>query len=304
MWRNKKYRRRWSALFCYALLAGFLQGQNSPGVSNVAQKRIASFLRDPLPARTSAQEPPAFYSPDSLYQYIDGGADIFLLYDFQLLLHQNLKNAQAELNVDIYDMGKPEDAFGIYAAERSTRYAFVPIGIEGYRSKGILNFLQDRYYVKLAGSGAGADALLVPLARLLSQRIGGVRTFPALLRELPQAHRVQHSEQYMRKDPMGHAFLAPAYMIGYSWTSKESKLLISVAGSVAEARARLEQLAKHFRESGECVSAPELGEGGIRARNSYEGRLIARTQGRYVVILLEPPPDGVAIVKSVAQNLP
>ena len=87
---------------------------------------------------------------------MDGGADVYLLYDFQVLLHQDFKSGQAELSTDIFDMGSAEDAFGIYAAERSPSYRFLDIGIEAYRSEGILNFLQDRYYIKLSGSGPGA----------------------------------------------------------------------------------------------------------------------------------------------------
>ena len=83
--------------------------------------------------------------------------------------------------------------------------------MEGYRSEGTLNFVQDRYYVKLAASGAGARAALDPFARMLSRRIGGTARPPALLAKLPVEHRVAHSEQYVRKDPLGHAFLAPAY---------------------------------------------------------------------------------------------
>jgi len=104
-------------------------------------------------------------------------------------------------------MDQTEDAFGIYAAERSPTYKFVSIGGEGYRDKGVFNFLQDHYYVKLSGSGANVDGLLDQFARLLSERIGGVRTLPALLVKLPREHRVPHSEQYVRKDPLGHAFL-------------------------------------------------------------------------------------------------
>ena len=80
--------------------------------------------------------------------------------------------------------------------------------------------------------------------------------------------------------------------------------MVSVANNSQEAKSRLEQLAKHFRESGECVSALELGEGGIRARNNYEGRLIARLQGRYVISLLNPPENWAEILKTVARNLP
>ena len=304
---------RWSAgLICATLALATVQAQSSAslnsgsptGAPDAPQKQLANLLREPLPGHARAQASPSFYNPDSLYQYIDGGADIYLLYDFKNLLHQEFKSGAAELTVDVYEMDGTEDAFGIYAAERSPAYKFVSIGAEGYRDKGVVNFLQDHYYVKLSGSGANADGLLDQFAQLLSGRIGGTRTLPALLGKLPREHRVPHSEQYMRKDPLGHAFLAPAYVVAYAQGKQESKLVVSVANNAQEAKSRSEQLAKHFRESGECASAPELGEGGIRARNNYEGRLIARTRGRYVIALLNPPDNGGEILKAVAQNLP
>lgn len=81
------------------------------------------------------QEPASFYKPDTLYEYIDGGADVYLLYDFQRLLHQNFRTPGGELTADIYDLGKPENAFGIYSAERSPRYKFVTLaGCDGCES--------------------------------------------------------------------------------------------------------------------------------------------------------------------------
>jgi hypothetical protein len=304
---------RWSvALVCttFAMLmiqalssASHDSGSRAQGMS-AGQQPLASLLREPLPGHASAQAQPSSYNPDRLYQYIDGGADIYLLYSFKSLLHQDFKSGAADLTVDIYDMDKTEDAFGIYAAERSPGYKFFSIGAEGYRDKGILNFVQDRYYVKLSGSGSNADALLDQFARLLSGRIGGTQTLPALLAKLPREHQVPHSQQYVRKDPLGHAFLAPAYIVAYGQGKQESKLLVSVANNAQEAKSRSEQLAKHFKQSGECSSAPELGEGGIRAKNTYEGRLIACTRGRYLIALLNPPENGAEMLKTVAQSLP
>ena len=265
--------------------------------------QISRFLADPLPGQPKPEGELVFYKPDSLYQYLDGGADVYLLYDFQNLMHQDFKSGAAELTADIYQMGKPEDAFGIYSAERSPKYNYIAVGAEGYHSKGVLNFFQDRYYVKLAGSGSGADALLDQLAHTLSMRIGGTRTLPLVLSKLPQLHRVRHSEQYIRKDPLGHPFLAPAYVVTYTSSPKESKLLVSMANDAAGAKGRVDQLAKHFKQSGECTAAGELGENGIRAKNSFEGSVIARTEGRYVVLLLNPPPDGAALLRSAASAL-
>ena len=279
-------------------------GNSAHGQSSApAQPQLGKLLSEPLPGHPKPEGAASFYKPDTLYQYIDGGADVYLLYDFRVLLHQDFKAGAADITADVYDMGKPEDAFGIYSAERSPKYNYIPVGAEGYSSKGVLNFFQDRYYVKLSGSGATADALLDQFARTLSTRIAGSRTAPPLLVKLPQQRRVKHSEQYIRKDPLGHAFLAPAYVVTYASTPKESKLLVSVANDAAGAKARLEQLAKHFKQTGECSPAPELGEGGIRAKNSFEGNIIARTQGRYVIVLLNPPQDGATLLKSAALTL-
>jgi hypothetical protein len=307
----KCWARRTSWLICGMLAAGFFppqslaSGDGAPRTqaSDTAQKHLLTFLGEPLPGNPTAQAAPSFYGPDNLYQYMDGGADVYLLYDFQVLLHQDFKSGQADLTVDIFDMGNAEDAFGMYAAERAPGYSFLDIGIEAYRNEGILNFLQDRYYIKLAGFGPGSDDLLEKFARTLSERIAGTRAFPALLEMLPQEHRVNHSEQFTRKDPLGHRFLSPAYIVSYKQGEVESKLLISVAKDPAEAKARLESLAKYFRESGKCAAAPDLGEGAIQASNTFEGRVIAVAQGRYLIMVLNPASDAAALLKKTAQDL-
>ncbi|MGB2676447.1 MAG: DUF6599 family protein [Candidatus Acidiferrum sp.] len=307
----KFWARRTSWLICGLLAAGFFPPQSSaPGdgaprtqAPDTAQRHLLTFVGAPLPGNPTAQGAPSFYGPDNLYQYMDGGADVYLLYDFQVLLHEDFKSGQAELTVDIFDMGNSEDAFGMYAAERAPGYNFLDIGIEAYRNEGILNFLQDRYYVKLAGFGPGSDDLLEQLARVLSERIAGTRAFPPLLEKIPQAHRVKHSEQFTRKDPLGHGFLSPAYVVNYKQGELESKLLISVAKDPAEAKTRLESLTKYFRESGKCEAAPDLGDGAIQASNTFEGRVIAVAEGRYLIMVINPASDAAALLKKTAQDL-
>jgi len=307
----KFWARRASWLVCGLLAAGFFppqslaSGDSAPRTQarDNAQKHLLSFVAEPLPGHPVVQGASSFYSPDNLYQYMDGAADIFLLYNFQVLLHQDFKSRQAELSVDIFDMGSTEDAFGMYAAERSPSYNFLDIGIEGYRNKGILNFLQDRYYVKLAGFGPSSDDLLERFARLLSERIAGARSFPPLLEKLPQEHRVKHSEQFTRKDPLGHPFLSPAYIVRYKQGESESKIVVSVAKDPAEARARRESLAKYFRESGKCEAAPDLGNGAIRASNSFEGRVIAVALGRYLILVVNPSSGAAALLDKTGKAL-
>lgn len=292
-----------------ALAVAFLQNIGFPGnalhalAADGGSPQLQRLVNSPLPGHITTQGQPSFYKPDTLYQYIDGAADVYLLYDFQQLLHQELKSGSAELTADIYEMRSPEDAFGIYAAERSSSYQFAALGTEGYRSKGILNFIQDRYYVKMTGSGANADLALDQLATTLSQRIGGTRVLPALLRKLPKAGAVPHSQQYVRKDPLGHSFLAPAYMATYGSGKNQSKVVISVANDAAAAKSRIDQLAAHFKQTGQCTPATDLGTNGVQGKNSFEGQVIARTQGRYLILVMNPPPSGPEILKAVAQSL-
>jgi hypothetical protein len=281
-----------------------IEQRTSPTVApKESRERLQKLIPAPLPAQAAPAEAASFYVPDTLYKYMDGGADIYVLYDFQLLLHQEFRAKEVELTVDIFDMGVPDNAFGMYASERSPNYDFISIGAEGYKNQGILNFLQGRYYVKLAAFGEGADAVLDQFARALSASIGGEPEFPVLLRQLPQANKKPRSEQYLLKDPLGLSFLGPAYVATYADGAQESTLLISVAPTAADAEQRMKLLTEHFRKTGTCAPAPELGEGAIRASNSFEGNTVAQRKGRYLIVLFSPHGSSDATFKDALQRL-
>lgn len=283
-------------------LGAVFAAQNLSGQSTNFQEML-KLIPDPLPAGAVAQDAPGFYYPDNLYKYMDGGADIFVLHGMRTLLHMDLKAQSIDLTVDIFDMGSPDAAFGMYAAERWPDYQFISIGAEGYRDKGIINFLQDRYYVKLAGFGDGADAVLDIFARAISAKIGGNPALPELLAQLPIENRKPHSEQYMPNNPLGHVFLGPAYVAAYAVGSQESKLYVTVARDVADAQQRLKQLAAYFAQTGQCKPAPEIGDNAIRASNSSDGSVIVRASGRYLLLLTNPGRGGDELLKSAAERL-
>ena len=254
-----------------------------------------------LSALLPTQSAVTFYTPDTLYTYMDGGADAFLLYDFKLLLHQDTRVKDADLSIDIFDMGTSENAFGMYASERSPGYHYISMGTEGYDNEGILNFLQGPYYVKLAAFGAGADTVLKETAASISQRIKTTAAFPPPFALLPVTNRKPHSEQFILKDPLGHPFLAPAYLARYNVAQQESTLLLSIAADPSDAQKRLQLLTAHFKSTGQCDPAPEFGDGAIRASNTFEGKAIATAKGKYLLLLLDPVADG--LLKEALQRL-
>jgi hypothetical protein len=281
----------------------FSQQLQSAAIPAAERERLSKLVPSPPPVRSTAQEQPAFYGSSTLYQYMDGAADIFQAYDLQALFHRDFKAGPVEFTVDIFDMGTLENAFGMYAAERSPKYDFVTIGAEGYHDEGILNFYQDRYYVKLAGFGPGADPVLRQFAVAISERIGGDRGFPAFLSKLPEARRKPRTEKYLAKDPLGHPFLSPAYQAEYEFDSGESTLMISVGASAEDAASRMRSLEDHFRHTGQWNPAPEFGRGAARGSNSFEGSLVATASGHYVVILLNPPGNSTTFFQDAAARL-
>ena len=219
-----------------------------------------------------------FYSSD-LYRYMDGGADLYLKYGLVAMAHREYKSAGVDMTVDVFDMGGPVQAFGIYSAERSPEYHFIDIGAEGYSSESTLNFLQGRYYVRLAAFGDGAAAALDNFARAISRSIGGDRSLPGLLDILPRENRVARSEKYVVEAPAGHDFLAPALTASYRFDGKVTSLVISLAADAREANQRVEKLRQYY-------SRPD-------------GEVVFFARGRLAVLCLHAPADAAAFLDNV-----
>ena len=81
------------------------------------------------------------FMPKTLYEYIDGAADLYLAYDFQeLKVAEYLNDKKASVTVEIYRHKSPNDAFGIYSQERLPDANYLNIGTQGYVDQNILDF--------------------------------------------------------------------------------------------------------------------------------------------------------------------
>lgn len=167
-------------LLCFLFAAALLpaQQQRARGVVAVApaeKTKLAALLPDPEAFGGRQSKAAAFYSAD-LYKYLDGGAEAYRQRGFVALLHQEYKAADMDITADVYDIGDPDRAWAMYSAERPSDCRPVPIGREGYRDEGALNFQQANYYVKLLafGDAAKTAALLDAVARDISAKIGAL----------------------------------------------------------------------------------------------------------------------------------
>lgn len=256
-------------------------------------------LRQLLPFTETTKDCPQFYAGD-LYRYIDGGAEAFEAYDMLAMVHCRRQEGDVQVVVDIYDMGTALNAFGVYSSERAPDQRFLNIGVEGNATDFTLNFWAGRYYVKLSAfGGTGGAALMERLASAIAERIGAPDTMPAGLSLLPREGRTPHSEKYVKRAPLGHDFLGPAYMASYG----TSLLVLSEAGSPTQAQKWVGLLAAHFRETGKAAPWPAV-PGVWRGSNGFEGEWVFVSRGRYLIILTNPSPRAEDLLKALFHNLP
>ncbi len=284
-----------------AVLVGLLAAT----VPAAEQARLLKLLPADAAAGGTAASGPRFYSSD-LFQYLNGGAEAFHNYDLVAMVHQEYRVRSTQIAVDIFDMGSGLNAFGVYSVERSPEYRFVSIGAEGHLSESTLDFFQGAFYVKLSASSErdkGAQ-VLESLGRAISGRIGTDRSLPGFLAWFPEQRLIARSQKYIKRAPLGHGFLAPAYLASYRWEGKEAVLVLSEARDQAEAGQRLERLRTHFRESGKVLLAPRDGPGVYRGVNRLEGEWLFVVHGRSLVILTNPPAQASGFLKEALARAP
>lgn len=95
------------------------------------------------------------YTRENLYEYVNGHAEYFISAGFTGLSvgeygKGGTETAEPEVVVDIYDMGKSIQAFGVLSDESGGNIMDLQNGLQGFRSPQGVSFVKGRYYVKIA----------------------------------------------------------------------------------------------------------------------------------------------------------
>jgi hypothetical protein len=240
----------------------------------------------------SPSEAPRSYFPESLFEYINGAAESYLSYDFRELLVADLekKGTGATLTIEIYDMGSPVNAFGIFGTERYPENKPVAFGLLGYLEGESLNFLSGRFYVKLLGFGLGGDTadVLNAFGAGIAGAVKDKGALPALVRVFPKPGLVAQSEKYIKKNFMGYEFLRDGYVATYRLDGREVEGFAIEAGSENDAEAMLAKLFGALKGDGQVPEAVALGH---RSRNRY-GQHLYVGRVRSVLCGVMRVPDG------------
>ncbi|MCX6554475.1 MAG: hypothetical protein NTZ12_05595 [Candidatus Aminicenantes bacterium] len=243
------------------------------------------------------------YSPENLYQYIDGAAENFLSYGCQRLLVQNYGNDRGQvLSAEIYFHGSLENAFGMYSSEKPATGDYFSLGSQGYAEAGILNFFCSAYYVKLSAFGLAAEEqpILRELGRAMAAAIDPGATLPEMLQAFPGAGKIANSERFILNHFLGHDFLHAAYTADYLINGQNFQLFIIDAGSEAAAHFMLEKYVALDRVN----PGQKIQPGMLTVNDPYNGPIRFVWQGRFICGSNGRTPVAEEIIAALARNLP
>lgn len=304
--RRDRPRRAWAAFAVLALPCLLAPAAAAPQ-ARAGSPEMAALV--PKPAGWALTEAPRSYFPDDLFEYIDGAAESYLSYDFRELLVADFEKTgtKATLTVEIYDMGLPVNAFGIFAAERYPESKPVSLGELGYVEGEALNFLDGRYYVKMLAFGldAATESVLAEFGAKVAAGIKPGGGLPPFVRAFPGENLVARSEKYVKKNFMGYEFLHDGYVASYRSGGKELEGFIVDAGSEKDAASMLSSLLAALAADKQTIDKPA--SGGTHARNRYGQNLYIERVGNVLCGAMRVPdglePAGQALLRALSSAL-
>ena len=254
---------------------------------------------------------PTKYTPETLFEYIDGGAESFLQFDFQDLASATYANdsarqgknrlsprpsherdaaaaAKLEITVDIYRHRDAFGAFGMYTQERPAGTTPLPIGIEAYAGPDYLEFVVGPYYVKLVQSGAKQPSFLRGFAEKVAAGLPGTHEAPAVLKCFPERGKRARAEKLMARDFLGHPFLHDAVAVPYQIGGASFRLFVVEGKDSADVRAmvqRYRSVAKLPAVGSDSAGA----EGTATLKDPLNGEVMLQWKGRWLWGAVDQP---------------
>lgn len=151
------------------------------------------------------------FAGSALFNYINGGAELFYEFGFETLWVQTYENAGREITLEVYLMNSPESAWGVYLYKKG-RETPVP-GIRARNTGGAFQVLAMKGSSFLAVQNPEGDESALPamvvLINCFFDTVPDEETDP-LLNDLPEAGIISGSEILVR----GPYALEPVYTFG------------------------------------------------------------------------------------------
>jgi len=215
----------------------------APCESLAESEDLTEILSRYTPAGWHLYEAVSQFTPQNLYEQINGRASFFHAYDVRRMTYAGYVksvNPTQFIDLSVYDMGTATNAFGVFSSERSPSELPLDIGQSSYRTEANFFVWQGRYYIRLICSENSDyhQRIAMDLTRKLAERLpkSNEQPWPWGLTALPLKDRIANSIQYIRINAMGLDFMQNTYTARYNKNGAGVMVFLSRNDTVDDAR--------------------------------------------------------------------
>lgn len=219
------------------------------------------------------------YSPDNLYEYINGAAELYLSYDFkQLYVGEYFNEDSSSIVVDIYRHSSHLHAFGIYSQEKPLIGNYLNIGAQAYWQELMLNFFIGEFYVKISGYdiAQNSEKIIQEFAKEIARRLGGAKGLPEIIQCFPDSNKIKNSEKFVAKNYLGYSYFHSAFTAEYEQDNTNFSLFLITGKNREECR---DMLITYLIHTNSSVKDPE--EGVYSLSDPYYGQVALFWRSNY-----------------------
>jgi hypothetical protein len=220
------------------------------------------------------------FNRDNLYERIDGAAPLFLENNFQEMTSVVYTHGDDYITIQAYRHLTPEDAFGMYASERSSDMEFYfGIGGEAQGDGYGLFFFDGSIYVKMSANNEseGISAAMKEIAAGLAGKLGYQGEYPPVINSFPKEGLTPHTAAYITQNYIGHEFLKPVYTVNYELFGKKFQAFVIDAKTTENAKQILSDYFKFTKQT------DPLTEGNLLINDRYNGSIPVVWKGSYLI---------------------
>jgi hypothetical protein len=247
-----------------------------------------------LPGDWGLVEGPQTYSPRTLFEHIDGEAELFLKYGFQnsvFAIYQNKKNRENQIELDIYDMGYVLQAFGVFSRFRNEDRPG-GFGLDSSLDDHSAFFYQGRYFVLLYAPEPNQE-ILRQFCKSISLKISDPSPPPGEISYFPKSGLKPGSIQYFSEGLLGHQFLKRGFQGTYvekvevkgKVEMKEFHLFLAILKDPQQAMTALKVYKEDLSRKGRVLSGGliQLEARALKGEDPYQGKVIVLQKGFYLL---------------------
>lgn len=149
---------------------------------------------------------PSTYQGKTLYRDRATSPDLYYAYGFQRQAEGEYQAPQFGskplILLEIFDMGTPENAFGIYSFYTYPRMTFEWVGAKAMLSGGYLRFAKGKYFVQIEGYefATGIREGMIALAKAVAAQIKDPPPKPRMFTLLPEKKKIHGSTKLFRSN--------------------------------------------------------------------------------------------------------